>query len=268
MQNDLIIIKNNIIKLCACGCGQEINEHHTWIHGHSFKGKKHSEESKEKMSDYRKGRKLAEAHKKKISNSLKGEKCFWYGKKIPEDIKEKIRQSKKGKIGPWRGKKLSDKTRKRISEARIGKYKGEKNHFFGKKHSEKTKRIIGEKCKLRWQNKDYANNLVKNWSESVNLKPNKSEFLLYEVINKLYPNEYKYVGDGQIIIQGKCPDFININGQKKIIELFGAYWHKKKEEKKRINIFKELGYETLIIWDKELKDESKLKNKLIEFHKR
>ena len=53
----------------------------------NFKGKKHTEETKELMSLVRKGKPLGlktEEHKKKISNSLSGKNHFYYGKKRPE----------------------------------------------------------------------------------------------------------------------------------------------------------------------------------------
>ena len=40
---------------------------------------------------------------------------------------------------------LSDETRRKMSESRIG----DKNHFYGKHHSEKTKKIISDKAKKR-----------------------------------------------------------------------------------------------------------------------
>ena len=86
------------------------------------------------------------------------------------------------------------------------------------------------------------------------------------LLKKSFPNEWKFVGDGQFILAGKCPDFINVNGQKKIIEFFGNYWHKLEEEQQRINLFTEYGYQTLIIWEHELKDIDKLSNKLLKFN--
>jgi len=103
---------------------------------------------------------------------------------------------------------------------------------------------------------------------------NKPERKLYKLLYKLFPNEYKYVGDGKIWINGKNPDFINVNGQKKIIEMFGDYWHSKKVTglKKKIhrirrqNHFAKYGYKTLIIWERELKNIKQLEIKLRIFH--
>ena len=90
----------------------------------------------------------------------------------------------------------------------------------------------------------------------------------------MFPGEYKFVGDGKIWIGYKNPDFINVNGQKKIIELFGDYWHsvgrtgrtKQQEENQRINHFAKYGFKVLIVWERELKNIPKLKKKLIRFH--
>lgn len=93
-------------------------------------------------------------------------------------------------------------------------------------------------------------------------KPNYKESQLFEILNNIYPHEWKYVGDGSFILDGKNPDFINCNGKKLIIELFGERWHKPEEEEQRKEIFKKFGYNTLIIWVKELRNIENLKNKL------
>jgi len=79
----------------------------------------------------------------------------------------------------------------------------------------------------------------------------------------------KFVGDGKVILSGFCPDFIN-KIQKKIIELYGDYWHTKSQyvinkDKRRLIEYKKRGYKTLIIWEHELKDLDKITNKLIKF---
>lgn len=104
-------------------------------------------------------------------------------------------------------------------------------------------------------------------------RPTKPEKRLRKGLNILFPGEYKYVGDGTTFIGGKCPDFININGQKKIIEMFGNYWHseekigrtKQQEENQRIKHFAKYGFKTLIVWENELKNIKQLKKKLLRF---
>ena len=115
---------------------------------------------------------------------------------------------------------------------------------------------------------------VKSILKGLKLKPNKPEKLFNKLLNRFLPNEYKINVKANIMILGrKIPDFININGQKKIIELYGDYWHSKDRihcyedtEKGRIKYFKKYGYKTLIIWEHELKNLKKVENKIKRFH--
>ena len=93
-------------------------------------------------------------------------------------------------------------------------------------------------------------------------KPNNDEAYLFSILEKNFPHEWNFVGDGKVIIEGKNPDFININGKKQIIELFGKRWHEESEIQPRMEIFAKYGYKTLILWDYELKNEEKLMEKI------
>ena len=95
--------------------------------------------------------------------------------------------------------------------------------------------------------------------------PNSQEIYLKSLLEQYFPNEWKFVGNGEVILGGKNPDFINVNGKKFIIELFGNRWHTKLDENIRISHFSHYGYRTLIIWSKELRDKNSLMNKINEF---
>ncbi len=97
--------------------------------------------------------------------------------------------------------------------------------------------------------------------------PNKKELFLARCLQDWLPNEYKFVGDGQLILGDKCPDFVNIKKGKKLIEFFGDFWHKEDDSLVRINHFKLFGYETLIIWERELFNIEKIKDKVLSFNK-
>ena len=70
------------------------------------------------------------------------------------------------------------------------------------------------------------------------------------------------MGDGSFIIDGLHPDFVNVNGQKKVIELFGRTFHHTKccpwkvQERQtargRRKALAKFGYTMLLIWDNEL----------------
>jgi very-short-patch-repair endonuclease len=111
-----------------------------------------------------------------------------------------------------------------------------------------------EKCKDRASRQWKTDKYVKSQMMARHLKPNKLEISLGKILEEIMPNDWKFVGDGQVIISGKCPDFINVNGQKKIIELFGDFWHKGENPKDRMDIFSKFGYDTLVIWEHDLKE--------------
>jgi very-short-patch-repair endonuclease len=95
--------------------------------------------------------------------------------------------------------------------------------------------------------------------------PNKPETVLLGMLNNSFPGEWEFVGDGKLVIVGKNPDFAH-KTDKRLIELFGDYWHSEQvtgipedqHEQERTQLFENEGYQTLIIWEHELKDEERL----------
>jgi very-short-patch-repair endonuclease len=133
----------------------------------------------------------------------------------------------------------------------------------GRIRTEEHKKNIGIASKERWKNEEFAKKMFKKF----NVKPNKKELILFDIIkeNNL---PFNYVGDGQVIIGGKCPDFLSQN-PKHIIELFGDYWHNKKgnvpyhqTEKGTTEHYNKYGYKTLIIWEHELDNKQDVLNKI------
>lgn len=101
------------------------------------------------------------------------------------------------------------------------------------------------------------------------IKPNKPEKQLQLLLQYLFKHIYKFVGDFSLYIKGFNPDFVDVKN-KKIIELYGDYWHNrpdyKERDKRRLIAYKELGYKTLIVWQHELENINKLAKKLIMFN--
>lgn len=98
-------------------------------------------------------------------------------------------------------------------------------------------------------------------------RPNGAEQVLLDLLNQYFPNEWKYTGDFSVWFGKKNPDFMNVDGKKKLIELFGKIHHRKEEEATRINHFKQFGFDTLVIWADELRNKEFLKEKLINFER-
>jgi len=82
-------------------------------------------------------------------------------------------------------------------------------------------------------------------------KPNLIEELLTGLINWA-ELPFKYVGDGEVWLGNRNPDFININGRKQVIELFGDYWHPETDVLDRTSHYNVYGFSTLVIWEHEL----------------
>jgi len=95
------------------------------ILGEKSKGHTLSEEVRKVISEKNKGKKLSEETKLKISESLKGHS-------LSEETKEKLRN-----------RIISDETKAKLSEACAG----EKNGFYGKKHSKETKEKLSKSRK-------------------------------------------------------------------------------------------------------------------------
>jgi len=221
----------------------------------SVKGRKPSLETKAKMSKAHKGNKYALGHHHteewKRHNSIIQKGIIH--KSPTMETRNKLRDCNIGKI-------LSSETKLKIGKA-------SREHWMNKDYRDRT--IKG--LKKNWLNPIYKENWLRKTLFSLNIKPNKPETFLMKLLAETCPNEWTFVGDGKLFIGGKNPDFANIHGTKQVIELFGDYWHGERArcyeetEKGRIELFKQYGYDTLIIWEKELKNPQEVISKIISF---
>ena len=160
---------------------------------------------------------------------------------------------------PWnKGERgcYSEETLRKMGTDKAGKSSSMKGkHFPLEVAIENRRRALSY-----WQDPEYVFKQMK----ARGVKPNKPEHKLIVLIeeNNL---PYKYVGDGQFILGGKCPDFLNVNGKKQVIELFGTYWHDILDIARRTEHFRQYGFDTLVIWEDELKDRQKVTAKIKRF---
>lgn len=219
---------------------------HPWIKGRTKENNEKLKETSRHISKVRK--------RLFIDGSLKN-----WNDGLTKETDKRLEQAGKKISKAHKGKKLSKEHKKRIGR---GLEKAWANLEFKEMMRKKRRKST---LKL-WQKKDFRNKIVSAMAHALCEHPNKPESELRDLLEQMFPSEYRFTGDGSFILAGKCPDFLNVNGKKKIIELFGDYWHEKTEEKQRIALFKEYGYDTLIVWDSELDNVPLLSNKLVEFH--
>ena len=218
-----------------------------------------AEGSRKKKSEAHKGKPLSLDHCQKISKANKGRPSPLRGRTLSREHRQKIGESQIGH-------KVSQETRDRISRANKGN-----QSRLGKLHTEESKRKNRESNKKNWENPEFAKKML----ASRCMSPNKPEIALDNILQENFSGEYKFIGNtGKFNIERLIPDFININGRKTIIEMFGDYWHKNRgnikytsTEKGRKKIFNKHGYELLVIWEHELNNTKNIIKKVNEFHK-
>ena len=215
-------------------------------------------EVRKKFSTSGKGRIFSEDHKRKLSLFQKGIKR----KPHTEEYKKKMSLACKGVT-------RSEETKRKMSLHQIG----EKAYWFGKQKSEKSKIKARESMKKRYLDKEFLKKLYL----SINKKPNKPEEIILHLLSEMKLN-FEYSGNYKVWINGKNPDFIDKNN-KKIIEYFGSYHHgldyrkikyndldtNEEHAEKRIKHFENSGYCCLVIWEDEMKQIEKVKNRISKF---
>jgi len=96
-----------------------------------------------------------------------------------------------------------------------------------------------------------------------NKTPTQPELRIIEILNRHFP-EFKYNGNGQlgVILGGMIPDFLNVNGKKQVIEVFGDYYHGticrnwRNSELGKKMAYNSLGYKCLVIWQSEIENKT------------
>ena len=184
------------------------------------------------------------------------------------------------------GKVNSVETREKMSKGAMGNQK-----WLGRKHSVAARAKISEAHlgmmipldvrqkmsathKKLFENPEHKNRILRAVQAAWNIHPNKPETIVGNLLNEIDPNHWEFVGDGKIVMGGRIPDYYNVNGQKKIIEVFGDYWHGERArcyeetEEGRIAHFKQFGHDVLVIWESELKEPDKVTLRIKEFIKK
>ena len=102
--------------------------------------------------------------------------------------------------------------------------------------------------------------IVQMMANGARKTPTIPEQKIIDIVSKHFP-DFKYNGNGElaVVLGGMIPDFINTNGRKQVIEVFGDYYHgkicknwKNSELGKRM-AYNSLGFRCLVLWEHEIK---------------
>jgi len=216
-----------------------------------------------KSSESMNGIKFTPDHKRALSDA------HWSKKPGAYEIERRIGVANEGHVA-W-NKGLTKETDERLA-----------NSIASQPHSEEW----NNKVSVSLQNSEIRQEYYKSPEF---LKGCSNGAIAARKAKKIYPNgpetkfiklceeynlPYKYVGNGDFWIKNRNPDFLNINGEKKVVEIDGVYWHLKRLQKdnpsltredveiREMDHYKQYGFESIIIWEDELDNESLVLKKL------
>lgn len=130
---------------------------------------------------------------------------------------------------------------------------GQRNRSQAKKEAHYNK--ISKSNKIFWESTSEEEKIKLVLKRLKGNSPTAPEVFFGIYLEILYPNKWKYNGQGQqkIVLGGRIPDFINPE-EKKIIEIFGTYYHEVdiNKEEEIINYYKSKGWSCTIIWEDEV----------------
>lgn len=162
-----------------------------------------------------------------LSEANQGERSFFWGKHHTQESKDKMSASRIGM-------KFTDAHKKNISKA-----------LEGREISAEHKQKIRENRKHRVFPKHHT-------------EPER----IFEAICKKYNLPFKYTGDSRFWIDNINPDFVECNGKKIAVEIFGDYWHSPLLNPKlrvdrtlpyRQKALKKYGWKLIVFWESDLK---------------
>ena len=248
----------------------------SWCKGETKNTDKRLEKSAENNSKSQKEFFQTEEGKKSAKERGKQKKAFY----ATEEGQRWQDEHNRGENSPTYEKEPWNKGETKETNESVKKY-GEKcsltkKAFFQTEEGKKLAKEMSKAKKEYYQTDEglkhrqfLRETLISNLKKGVyNRKPTQLEKDITNIVQNLLPKEYKYNGNFElgITIGGKIPDFVNINGKKKAIDAFGDYWHEGEDPQIRIDLFKEYGWDLLVIWQHELKDKDAVIQKILKFH--
>jgi G:T-mismatch repair DNA endonuclease (very short patch repair protein) len=261
-------------------------------------GKHLSPEHRAKIGAAQRGKYIPLETRAKMSLARRGKPGSMCGKNHSVDSRRKMSEAKRGARHPNFGKTFSAEYRATLTEAQRTRWRSQEQRQKSseiqrrvwlnpelraksslsqlrvmREHPE-LRRIRSENAQRHWDDPTYKDRVVRATRKAARIRPTLPERRVGDLLNAHFPDEWKYTGNGEVIIGGKNPDFTNVNGRKAVIEVFGDYWHGEKRTgvpveqhvADRITHFAQYGFDCLVIWEHEMRDESAVLKKVEAFN--
>ena len=110
-------------------------------------GRKHTPETKDKISTSHTGKIFSDEHRQNLSKSKSGENNYWYGRKHTPETREKMKKAQSGEKSAMYGRTHSQEAKEKMSKSHKGQ--PATNGFKGKKHTEEAKQKIRESKEVK-----------------------------------------------------------------------------------------------------------------------
>jgi len=140
--------------------------------------------------------------------------------------------------------------------------------------SPENKMRVSKQSKELWQKPEYRQKML-NRMNTLGFHEKRTAGLLTQptkpesIFGNLTPNTIHYTGNGswwrrlllrlsngEYIEVNKNPDF-KVDGQRKVIEIYGDYWHRNDKPQDIIDAFARISYQCMVIWEHEIHEDIK-----------
>jgi len=142
------------------------------------------------------------------------------GRRHSEETKKKMREMRAGRLCPWKEGPCPIEVRNKIGETLKGKYK----------------------------DPAFKERVIKAHLERMLPTAYEKKIISLCEKNRL---PFEFVGDGKLMIEGKCPDF-SFMKKGYLIEVYHGHWKAQNYETERAKLFKRHGYRVLFLDDNDL----------------
>lgn len=218
--------------LCSCGCGQLARPGRRFLYSHHLINR--PAWNKGKPCPHPPGYYTPELREKR--------RLYLLGKKLPSHWVNAIREAQR-----------SPEVREKISQANTGR-----------RRSAESRRRMSTAQRRPETRAKHRENILRRYAEGrYGGRPSFPECLMMWVLAAFLPDKFRYSGDRSFWVGEKTtgirnPDFVSMNGEKTVLEVFGRRWHVNSDMRKALRFYQQYGYRCVVVWEDELRYPEKI----------